>query len=427
MLDLLVIGGGAAGFYGAIHTARMAPGARIAILEQSGEFLSKVRISGGGRCNVTHRPLAPKVLAGHYPRGHKEMIGPFNAHASAEVMDFFENLGVPLKVEEDGRVFPVSNDSASITTALISEAKRLGIEMIRSCAAKRFSCTGDSTGPWRVEARCGDFKAENLLLAPGSSKSIWRMLGDMGYPMVSPVPSLFTFRIEDERLKGLQGISTGAFLEVLPGASGEEPRMSPSFKQLKRSGSLSGEGPLLITHWGLSGPAVLRISAWGSRYFAARDYKFSLQVNWIPEFHKGSVLPYLEKIRRTDPKKTLHRTRAFELPSRLWTGLVSHCGIGPGTRWGEVSGTQLRTLEKELPACVFWVGGKSTFKEEFVTAGGFPLKHLDFRTFESRKHRGLFLAGEVLDVDAVTGGFNFQNAWTGSYLAACEIASRLSE
>ncbi len=426
MLDLLVIGGGAAGFYGAIHTARMAPGARIAILEQSGEFLSKVRISGGGRCNVTHRPLEPSVLAGHYPRGHKEMIGPFSAHASAEVMDFFEGLGVPLKVEEDGRVFPVSDDSSSITTALIREAQRLGIEMFRSCGVKRFSSTSDTAGPWQVEARCGDFLARNLLLTPGSSKLIWRILGDMGYPMVRPVPSLFTFRIEDERLKDLQGISTEASLEVLPEASGGEPRMSPSYKQLKRSGSLSGEGPLLITHWGLSGPAVLRISAWGSRYFEAREYRFPLKVNWIPEVHKGGVLPYLEKIRRTDPKKTLHRTRAFELPSRLWTSLVSYCGIGSGIRWADVSGAQLRTLERELTEGVFMVRGKSTFKEEFVTAGGFPLKHLDFKTFESRRHQGLFLAGEVLDVDAVTGGFNFQNAWTGSYLAACEIASRLS-
>ena len=427
MYDLLVIGGGAAGFYGAIHTARMAPGARVAILEQSGEFLSKVRISGGGRCNLTHRPLEPAELASQYPRGHRELLGPFHSHDSAGVMAFFEALGVPLKEEADGRVFPVSDSSESIIEALLGEARRLGIECIRRCGLKRFGPAEDASGTWWAEARCGRFQSRNLLLAPGSSKVIWRLLDGLGYPMVPPVPSLFTFRIQDERLQDLQGISSQARVEVLPQAPGAVPHLSPAYKRLKKSGRLSAEGPLLITHWGLSGPAILKLSAWGARYFAEREYRFLLRVNWIPEYHKEGVVDYLKEVRASDPGRTLLRSRAFELPSRLWGMLLKSSDIGRDARWGEVSGKRLRRLAGALTESTFEVRGKSTFKEEFVTAGGFPLKHLDFKTFESRRHRGLFLAGEVLDVDAVTGGFNFQNAWTGSFLAASEIAQRLSD
>ena len=425
MYDLLVIGGGAAGFYGAIHTARKAPGARVAILEQSGEFLSKVRISGGGRCNLTHRPMEPDVLASHYPRGHRELRGPFHSHDSADTMAFFEALGVPLKVEADGRVFPASNTSESITEALMGEARRLDIECVRSCGVRAFGPAEDASGSWWVEARCGHFQSRNLLLAPGSSKAIWRVLEGLGYPMVPPVPSLFTFRIQDERLEGLQGISSPVELEILPGTHGSGPPLSPVYKRLKKAGRLSAEGPLLITHWGLSGPAVLKLSAWGARYFAERGYHFLVRVNWIPEYHKEGVVDYLEEVRASDPGRTLLRSRVFELPSRLWGMLVKSSEIAGDARWGEVSRKSLRRLAGTLTGSTFEVRGKSTFKEEFVTAGGFPLKQLDFKTFESRRHRGLFLAGEVLDVDAVTGGFNFQNAWTGSFLAAAEIAQRL--
>ncbi len=425
MLDLVVIGGGAAGFYGAIHVARQKPGARILILEQNKEVLSKVRISGGGRCNLTHRPLEPRELASHYPRGGRELLGPFHTHASRETMAFFENLGVPLKTEADGRVFPKSDSSQSVIDALMGEAQRLGIRIHTCCRVTEIEAGPAPANGWVVQTTESIYNTRCLLVCPGSSNSIWRILGRLGHRMVSPVPSLFTFRTADTRLNGLQGISAEAHLEVLPPGPGEQPVAGVNFRKAQRSGQLLAEGPVLITHWGLSGPAVLRLSAWGARYFASCGYRFRVRVNWLPEYHRGALKPFLTSVRDTDPRKTVWRSRAMPIPGRLWTRLAEAAGIGPEARWAEISSAGLERLVEQLSGSVFQVEGKSTFKDEFVTAGGVSLKDVHFKSFESKKCPGLFLAGEVLDIDAVTGGFNFQNAWTGSFLAAGGIASRL--
>lgn len=425
MLDLVVIGGGAAGFHGAIHTAKQKPGARILILEQNKEVLSKVRISGGGRCNLTHRPLEPREQASCYPRGGRELLGPFHTYASRETMAFFDSLGVPLKIEDDGRVFPNTDTSQTVIDALLGEARRLGIRIQTGC---RVTAMAPGTPPetgWVVETAEVAYKTRFVLVCPGSSNPIWRLLRGLGHRIVPPVPSLFTFRTDDARLSGLQGISAEAHLEVQAPGPGEEPVAGVNFRKAQRNGQLLAEGPVLITHWGLSGPAVLRLSAWGARYFAACGYRFRVRVNWLPEYHRGALKPLLASVRDADPKKTVWRSRATLLPARLWTRLAEAAGIGPEARWAEISSAGLERFCEQLSGSVFEIGGKSTFKEEFVTAGGVSLKEVDFKTFESRKCPGLYLAGEVLDIDAVTGGFNFQNAWTGSYLAARAIADRL--
>ncbi|HSR60519.1 MAG TPA: NAD(P)/FAD-dependent oxidoreductase [Robiginitalea sp.] len=425
MLDLIVIGGGAAGFYGAIHTARQQPGARVLILEQNKDVLSKVRISGGGRCNLTHRPLDPRQLSSHYPRGGRELLGPFHTHASSETMAFFEGLGVPLKIEADGRVFPKTDRSQTVIDALRGEAGRLGIRVQTGCRVTGIRPVQSPVNTWAVQTAGDSFEARCLLVCTGGNTSVWSLLHNLGHRIVPPVPSLFTFRIADPRLLGLQGISAEARLEVLPPDTGEEPLAAVNFRKAFRSGHLAAEGPALITHWGLSGPATLRLSAWGARYFAACGYRFKVRVNWMPDYHRGALRPFLISIRDTDPKKNVWRNRATPVPGRLWAKLAEAAGIGPEARWAEISSAVLDRLVEQLTGSVFQVDGKSTFKEEFVTAGGVSLKDIHFRSFESKKCPGLFMAGEVLDIDALTGGFNFQNAWTGSFLAAGAIASRL--
>ena len=421
MLDLLVIGGGAAGFYGAIHAARQREGLGVCILEQQKEFLGKVRISGGGRCNVTHRPLEPAELAAHYPRGSKELIGPFYQHASADVIAFFEGLGVPLKTESDGRVFPVSDRSESVVAALLGEAGRLGIRML---ARHRVTGLGRAEdGSWAVSTTAGNFYSRCLLVCPGGSKRVWEMLRNLGHRIIPPIPSLFTFRVEDPRIEGLQGISSEAKLEVLPPEPGAEPHPDVHYKRALRAGGLQAEGPLLFTHWGLSGPAVLRLSAWGARYLAGTGYQFRLRINWLPEYHKAGVPQLLQQVRQADPSKSVSGSKAVDLPGRLWKRLVAGAGIDAKARWAELSHQALRNLAEQLCSFEVQVNGKSTFKDEFVTAGGVSLREVDFRSFESKKLPGLYLAGEVLDVDAITGGFNFQNAWTGGYLAGLAIAA----
>ncbi|MDG1571828.1 aminoacetone oxidase family FAD-binding enzyme [Robiginitalea sp. M366] len=419
--DLLVIGGGAAGFYGAVHAARQCPGLRVAILEKGKAFLEKVRISGGGRCNLTHRPLDPRVLAGHYPRGHRELIGPFHNHASREVITFFEKLGMSVKTEADGRVFPVSDRSQDVIDTLTKEARRLNIELIPGCGVQAFGPDSPGTG-WWVETAKGPFHSQWLLVTAGSSKKIWGQLRELGHTIVPPVPSLFTFRIPDPRLQGLQGLSCPATIAVLPPENGD-PLAAANFRKAQRAGSLTAEGPTLITHWGLSGPAVLKLSAWAARLLAACGYHFRIQVNWVPEYHPGSLPQYLEEVRRASPARTVVASRPFDLAGRLWASLVAGAGIKRETTWQAMDKAAIRRLSSQLSEGIFRVEGKSTFKEEFVTAGGVALKEVDFKTFQSRKLPGLFLAGEILDVDAVTGGFNFQNAWTGAFMAARGIAA----
>ncbi|MBO0330559.1 BaiN/RdsA family NAD(P)/FAD-dependent oxidoreductase [[Muricauda] lutisoli] len=421
MFDVIIVGGGAAGFYAAIQIAELSPDMKVAVFERGKTVLSKVKVSGGGRCNVTHGEFLPRELATNYPRGEKELLGPFHKYAPTDVMAFFEERGVPLKIEEDGRVFPQSDSSQSIIDCLVGEADRLGVQVLKNSSVKAIEKLNDG---WQVTTMNKHYQCKKLLVATGSNPKIWKQLENLGHRIVPPVPSLFTFNINDKRIQGIQGISTYAAVEVLPKKTFHTDKKSLNLKsKLKDEAILYSDGPLLITHWGLSGPAILKLSAWGANMLHDFNYSFRIKVNWLPDYSTESMEAYLKKVKELEAKKTVVRTNVTELPKRLWKRLVEAVNITPDERWGDINKGQLQALAEQLTASSFKVEGKSTFKEEFVTAGGVDLKEINFKTFESKLHPNLYFAGEIINVDAITGGFNFQNAWTGAYIAAQAIAS----
>jgi len=421
MFDVIIVGGGAAGFYAAIQIAELSPELKIAIFERGKTVLSKVKVSGGGRCNVTHGEFLPKELATNYPRGEKELLGPFHKYAPMDVMAFFEEKGVPLKIEEDGRVFPKSDSSQSIIDCLVGEADRLGVQVLKNSSVKAINKTDDG---WQVTTMNKHYQTIKLMLATGSNPKIWKQLENLGHHIISPVPSLFTFNINDERIQGIQGLSAYAAVEVMPKKTFNTDKTALNLKsKVKDDAVLYADGPLLITHWGLSGPAILKLSAWGANILNDYNYAFKIKVNWLPEYSTASMEAYLKELKAIEAKKTVMRTNVTELPKRLWMRLVEAANIEPDERWGDINKEQLQALAEQLTSSSFKVEGKSTFKEEFVTAGGVDLKEINFKTFESKLHPNLYFAGEIINVDAITGGFNFQNAWTGAYIAAQAIAS----
>ena len=421
MFDVIIVGGGAAGFYAAIQIAGLSPELKIAIFERGKTVLSKVKVSGGGRCNVTHGEFLPKELATNYPRGEKELLGPFHKYAPMDVMAFFEEKGVPLKIEEDGRVFPKSDSSQSIIDCLVGEADRLGVQVLKNSSVKAINKTDDG---WQVTTMNKHYQTIKLMLATGSNPKIWKQLENLGHHIISPVPSLFTFNINDERILGIQGLSAYAAVEVMPKKTFNTDKTALNLKsKVKDDAVLYADGPLLITHWGLSGPAILKLSAWGANILNDYNYTFKIKVNWLPEYSTASMEAYLKELKAIEAKKTVMRTNVTELPKRLWMRLVEAANIEPDERWGDINKEQLQALAEQLTSSSFKVEGKSTFKEEFVTAGGVDLKEINFKTFESKLHPNLYFAGEIINVDAITGGFNFQNAWTGAYIAAQAIAS----
>ncbi len=394
--DIIVIGGGAAGFFTAINAAEMDPEAKVVILERGKEVLSKVRISGGGRCNVTHAEFFPNELTKNYPRGEKELRGPFHSFMTGDTISWFEERGIDLKIEDDGRMFPVSDSSETIINCFLSETQRLGIDILKNHSVQDIDRTNVR---WKINTSNGDFSSEKLLIASGSNPKIWKLMEKLGHSIEPAVPSLFTFNIKDERITGLPGISTLASVQI-------------------QNMNLNDEGPLLITHWGISGPAVLKLSAWGARELNAVNYQFQIKINWLPETSAEEILEELKKLKISHARQQTSKYSQFELPKRLWQSLVKASGIEENEVWADLKKEQLMNLEAQLTGGIFEVDGKSTFKEEFVTAGGVNLKEVNFKTFESKLHKNLFFAGEVLNIDAITGGFNFQNAWTGGFIAA---------
>lgn len=397
--DILIAGGGAAGFFTATNIAETNPKLKIAILERGKEVLSKVRISGGGRCNVTHACFIPDELVKFYPRGEKELRGPFNRFCSGDTIEWFERHGVELKIEEDGRMFPVTDSSQTIIDCFLDTAKKLGIQILLGESIQSLYKAEDH---WKIETNREVFLAGKLVMATGSNPKMWDMLQKMGHTIVPPVPSLFTFNIKDSRIKDLMGVSATASVKV-------------------KGTKLEAAGPLLITHWGMSGPAILRVSAWGARELFAKNYQFVLQVNWLNDVYADDCEEQLRELKQEHAKKTVVKRSPFDFPNRLWESLVTAAGIGPETRWADLSKNHLQALASQLTNGEYNVNGKSTFKEEFVTAGGIDLKEVNFKTMESKLLPGMYFAGEILNIDAITGGFNFQNAWTGGYIAAQSI------
>lgn len=398
--QIVIIGGGAAGFFAAITCAAASaeanPAAQVVILEKTPHVLSKVRISGGGRCNVTHACFDPAELIRHYPRGAAALRGPFTRFQPRDTIAWFEQRGVKLKAEADGRVFPISNKSESIVNCLIEAARAAGVQ-VRSGVHIR-----SVTKPDRFVIDLKDahpLAADRILLATGSNPHGYEWAATLGHTIEPPVPSLFTFQIDDARLKDLPGISV------------EKATVKINHTSLMQT------GPVLITHWGLSGPAVLKLSAWAARELARQHYRAEVLINWLPEFKGEQLQQRLMSLKAELARQSVSASSPLHLPSRLWKRLVGAAGIGDDQKWTEVSKRALSDLANELSRGSFAMSGKGAFKEEFVTCGGVRLDEVNFKTMESRRCAGLHFAGEILDIDGVTGGFNFQSAWTTGWLA----------
>lgn len=395
----VIIGGGAAGFFAACRLKSIRPETDVLILEQS-KLLQKVAISGGGRCNVTHACFDPGELCLNYPRGSRELLGPFHRFGPADTVSWFEERGVPIKTEADGRMFPLSNRSESIVQALMQEARNLEVRIV---TGMRVSGIRKHEHSFELLHSSGSMETDCLLVATGSNQQVWAMLEALDIEIVPPVPSLFTFQLKPHVYKGLEGVSTHVHLRI------------PAIQREER-------GPLLITHWGLSGPGVLRLSAWGARELNELGYTFDVEINWLPD---QEALSYLHTCRTTYSKSGIHSFSDSPLPKRLWKRLAEMAHIPEEMRWAEAGNKHLQQLAHVLSRQSVHVSGKTTFKEEFVTAGGVALRELNFKSMESKKVPGLFLAGEVVDIDAITGGFNFQNAWTCGWIAAEGMAQYL--
>lgn len=403
---VVIIGGGAAGFFSAITCAEQHPDAHIIILEQSKHLLQKVKISGGGRCNVTHYCFDPRQLVKNYPRGEKQLLGPFMRFNPSHTFEWFDLRGVELKAEEDGRCFPVTDSSQTIIDCFLREAKRLGIDILTNTGVDALQQTDN--GIWKVLLTNAAFlEADAVIVAAGSSLRIWKMLDNMGHSIIPPVPSLFTFNVKDDRISGLQGLSVE---NAVVHARGNE--------------KLKTEGPILITHWGLSGPAILRLSAWGARGLADLQYRFSVVVNWCGSASTQEIKKQLQDYRTNLARKSVSNSPKFNIPRRLWERLVMHVLKWEQLNFADLSNHQIELLANELTVSVFTVTGKSTFKDEFVTAGGVDVDEVDFKTMQSKKFSGLYFAGEVLDIDAITGGFNFQSAWTTGFIAGNSVLAK---
>jgi predicted Rossmann fold flavoprotein len=404
-LKIAVIGGGAAGFFAALAAAEENPRAVVTLYEATAHPLAKVRISGGGRCNVTHACFEPRELVQRYPRGARELLGPFHRFGPRETVDWFAQRGVALKTEADGRMFPVTDLSSTVTDCLLQEAERRGVRLRVRCSVQRALVNRtptEVTAGFELELSGGEVApADRLIVATGGNRGSTglSLAAAFGHTIEPPVPSLFTFHLDDSRLRGLEGVSVPSAQVSVPGT------------RLRES------GPMLITHWGLSGPAVLRLSAWGARELARRSYAFPLQVAWVAPLTVDQAAADLAGLRSAQPRRLAANANPWDLPSRLWERLLLAAGVPATAVWTTLSNQLLQALARQVVAGEFTVAGKSMNKEEFVTCGGVRLREVDFRSMESRRRRDLFFAGEVLDVDGITGGFNFQAAWTTGWIA----------
>ena len=402
-----IIGGGAAGFFAALHLAEIDPYCEVHVFEKSTQLLSKVKVSGGGRCNVTHACFDNRTLVQFYPRGSKQLSSPFKQFSPIDTIAWFKERGVTLKTEADGRMFPVTDSSQTIINCFLEEAQRLGVRIHTQQGVSSFV---QENNQWKITfSDQSQFVADALLIATGSSELIWNQLKSLGIKIEEPAPSLFTFNVKDMNLHELSGTSV-------------------EHTSLKIQGTkLKTEGPLLITHWGMSGPAILKLSAWGALDLKALNYNFTLSISFLPAENDQSLMDFLKNLRSKESRKQVNSFSPFdEISKRLWNYLLGKSDITQQLNWADLSNKDLQRLVEELLHGQYKVNGKSTFKDEFVTCGGVSLDEINFKTYESKKYTGLFFAGEVINVDAVTGGFNFQHAWTSGWIAAEGIGKLVS-
>ena len=404
---VIVVGGGAAGFFAAITCAEAAPDVEVMVLERGPRFLSKVRISGGGRCNVTHACFDARELTARFPRGERALLGPFKTFAASDTVAWFETRGVKLKIEKDGRMFPCSDASQTIIDCLLSAATAANARLLLNRGVERAAQRADDG--FELTLSNGDKLAcDRLLLATGGCRAAaaGQIAVSLGHTLEPPVPSLFTFHIETPWLRELAGISVEAVEASVPGAR------------------LRERGALLVTHWGLSGPMILRLSAWGARVLHGLNYRFPLQLNWLPHLDAEAISAELHSRRQTQPARFIVNAPMAPLPARLWEQLVLAAGIPRDTRWATLTRAARHSLIQQLIRTEFEVAGKSLNKDEFVTCGGVRVGEVNLKTMESRICPGLYFAGELLDVDGLTGGFNFQAAWTTGWIAGKAMAGR---
>ena len=412
---MAVLGGGAAGFFGAIACAEANPNVSVILLEKTGKLLAKVRVSGGGRCNVTHACTTPAQLVAHYPRGSKQLKAAFQQFGVAETIAWFAKRGVTLKTEADGRMFPTTDSSETIARALEEAARQAGVRIITNAGVDEIEPLPQGgfilkiSGSGSVQLGSLLLVSQLLIATGGNPKSAnYDWLRALGHTIAVPVPSLFTFNVPNSPLTELMGVSVPQARVVLAGEK------------------LQYEGPLLVTHWGVSGPAVLKLSAWGARRLSELGYVGTALINWIPTHTDETLRPWLQQFRQENGKKTVASNPQFGLPQRLWRNLTEQAGIAPETRWSDLPAKAQNRLLELLLRMPLAVRGKTTYKEEFVTCGGIILAEVDLKTMQSRRVPGMYFAGEVLDIDGITGGFNFQAAWTTGFLAGRAMAESLA-
>lgn len=404
---LVVIGGGAAGFFCAVNAARLRPGLEVVLLERSSKLLSKVKVSGGGRCNVTHDCNSIADMIKMYPRGAAFLKKAFHHFFTTDTVSWFETRAVKLKTETDGRMFPVTDQSQTIIDCLLNEASKYRVNIQMNVTVESINKNGNS---WQIHAANKIIEADYICIAAGGfSKALqFNWITNTGHSIENPVPSLFTFNIPGNGITDLMGISLENVSVKIAGTK------------------LQDNGPLLITHWGLSGPAILKLSAWGAKELSNKNYAFNIVVNWLPAFNETTLKIKFQEIRFNQASQKIINRNPFGLPSRLWEYLLTNCDVKEGIRWADLPAKEQNKLIKILCAQEFSVKGKTTFKEEFVTAGGIRLNEIDVNSMESKILPGLFFAGEIIDVDGVTGGYNFQNAWTTGWIAAQGIIAKQS-
>jgi predicted Rossmann fold flavoprotein len=402
--QLIVIGGGAAGFFCAINAARMDRSLKVTIIEKSSKLLSKVKVSGGGRCNVTHACFDIAEMSKRYPRGQHFVKKAFHQFFTADTINWFEERGVMLKTEDDGRMFPITDSSQTIIECLLKEANKYGVEILMNKEVKNLSMVN---GKWSIKLSDSRLlTSAYVCIASGGypKSSMFDWLKELGHSIEEPVPSLFTFNLPNHPITKLMGVSV------------EKSKVKIQNSKLEEA------GPLLITHWGLSGPAVLKLSAWGARELKIKNYELRIIINWLPDYNEENLRKKIQELRIENASQKVINKNSFGLPSRLWEFLAEQSGIKNGWRWADLPSAEQNRFIKNLCSYECEVKGKTTFKEEFVTAGGIKLNEIDANTMMSKKIPSLFFAGEVLDVDGITGGFNFQHAWTSGFVAGKAIA-----